>query len=365
MADIVLRGISKRYGDRTVLDGLDLEIRSGECFTILGPSGCGKTVILRLIAGFEKPEVGTVSIGPRVMADGAKGSCVPPEDRRIGVVFQDYAVWPHMTVRENVGYPLKIAKVTEADAKRRTDAAIAQVNLDKLGDRLPYQLSGGQQQRVALSRALVAEPDVMLLDEPLTNLDANLREEMRFEIKALQRQSGATILYVTHDMEVALAISDRIAVMDEKGRIRQIGTPAEVYESPADEFVFKFLGVANRVDVEVRGGAAAVAAGGAGFPAVPPAGFPEGAAVAGLRPMDVEIRPAHAAGAVPGRITRMTMLGPVVDYLVEFAGVTLRAQSIIEEAIAVGGGRPLDVGAACSVVLHDVKWFPRDAKEAR
>jgi len=369
MAGIVLRGVSKSYGEKRVLRGLELELRSGECFTILGPSGCGKTVILRLIAGFEKPDSGSVAIADRVVADAAGGRFVPPEDRRIGVVFQDYAVWPHKTVRANIAYPLEIAAVAQREREERIEAAIGQVNLDGLGSRLPYQLSGGQQQRVALARALVAKPDIMLLDEPLTNLDAKLREEMRFEIKDLQRKTGVTILYVTHDQEVALAISDRIAIMDGSGRIRQIGSPREVYERPADEFVFRFLGVSNFVKVEVDGPAGArIAGSGSAFPAAPPAGLASGPALAAFRPMDAALgRPgARGDGGQPeglaAKVLRATMLGPIVDFLVEADGERFRVQARTEEAISPPGGLFRE-GEDCLLSLLDVKWFPRDREE--
>ncbi len=245
MADVRIAGLEKRYGDHPVLSGLDLAVADGECFTLLGPSGCGKTVLLRLIAGFESPSAGTVAIGDAVVADAAAGTMVPPNERGLGMVFQDYAVWPHMDVADNVAYPLKLAEVPAAEMKSRTLAAVAMVGLKGLEERLPSELSGGQQQRVALARALVSEPRLLLLDEPLNNLDANLREEMRFEIKALQKKLGVTVFYVTHDQEIALGISDRLAVMDDKGALRQIGTPEEIYEHPADAFVFGFLGVSN------------------------------------------------------------------------------------------------------------------------
>jgi len=205
MADVRLEGVSKSYGTHAVLTGLSLDVRHGECFTLLGPSGCGKTVLLRLIAGFEKPDGGAIRIGDRAVSNAGAGVNVPPNERDLGVVFQDYAVWPHMTVFDNVAYPLKLAQVPAAELRSRTLEAVALVNLGGLEERLPSQLSGGQQQRVALARALVARPSLMLLDEPLCNLDANLREEMRFEIKALQKRLGITILYVTHDQEIALA----------------------------------------------------------------------------------------------------------------------------------------------------------------
>jgi iron(III) transport system ATP-binding protein len=363
MAGIALKGVSKSYGEKKVLRDLDLELAAGECFTILGPSGCGKTVILRLIAGFEKPDSGSVVIGERIVADAGSGRFVPPEDRRIGVVFQDYAVWPHKTVRGNIAYPLEVSGVAQREREERVEEAIEQVNLIGLASRLPYQLSGGQQQRVALARAIVARPELMLLDEPLTNLDAKLREEMRFEIKDLQRRTGVTILYVTHDQEVALAISDRMAIMDGSGRVRQIGSPRQVYEEPADEFVFRFLGVSNFVDVEVGTSCSArFASLGSPFPASPPTSFSPGPAIAAFRPMDTILSRVGTGHGLPGKILRATMLGPIVDFLVEAGGVKLRAQAQTEEAVGLSGGM-LREGDACELSFVDVKWFRRGAEE--
>ena len=268
VASVRIEGVSKAYAGRTILSSLSLEIQDGECFTLLGPSGCGKTVLMRLIAGFETPDSGSISIGEQVVASAASAQALPPEQRALGMVFQDYAVWPHMSVFDNVAYPLKLAQVEAGALRERTLRAVGLVGLDGLQARLPSQLSGGQQQRVALARALVSEPRLLLLDEPLNNLDANLREEMRFEIKALQRKLGITILYVTHDQEIALAISDRLAVMDETGALRQIGAPQEVYEKPADDFVFRFLGIANFLPVRRDG--AALYIGGSAAPWVGP-----------------------------------------------------------------------------------------------
>jgi iron(III) transport system ATP-binding protein len=360
MSDIRFHSVRKSYGSKTVLDGLNLHIRSGECFVLVGPSGCGKTVALRLIAGFEVPDEGEISIGDRVVANAR--TALPPEERRIGVVFQDYAVWPHMDVRENVGYPLKMRGTGKAEAGKRTDDAVAQVNLSGYERRLPSQLSGGQQQRVALARALVAEPEVMLLDEPLTNLDANLREEMRFEIKDLQRKTGATILYVTHDHEVALAIADRIAVMDAGGRLRQIGTPEAVYEHPADPFVCRFLGVSSFLEMEKKGGRFVVR--GTGFSVgSPPAGPMADAseALAAFRPMDLEIsRVPGAGGAVPegsaeGTVERTSLLGPIVDFRVRIGERTVRCQIQTEDAVA--RDVILQEGSPCRIAFHDAKWF--------
>ena len=357
MSDIRFHSVRKSYGTKTVLDDLNLHIRSGECFVLIGPSGCGKTVALRLIAGFETPDEGEISIGDRVVAN-AKNS-LPPEERRIGVVFQDYAVWPHMDVSENVGYPLKMRRTEKTEAGRRTADAVAQVNLSGYEKRLPSQLSGGQQQRVALARALVAEPEVMLLDEPLTNLDANLREEMRFEIKELQRKTGSTILYVTHDHEVALAIADRIAVMDSRGRIRQIGTPEAVYEHPVDPFVCRFLGISSFLEMEKKGNRFVIR--GTGFSAgTPPAGPLTDAseALAAFRPMELEIsRPTGAVpeGCAEGIAERVSLLGPIVDFRVKIGDQLVRCQIQTEEAVA--RDVIIEEGSVCLIAFHDAKWF--------
>jgi iron(III) transport system ATP-binding protein len=364
MSDIRFHSVRKSYGDKVVFDDLNLHIRSGECFVLVGPSGCGKTVALRLIAGFEAPDEGEISIGDRVVAN-AKQS-LPPEERRIGVVFQDYAVWPHMDVSQNVAYPLKMHKVEKDEAQKRTADAVAQVNLSGYEKRLPSQLSGGQQQRVALARALVAEPEVMLLDEPLTNLDANLREEMRFEIKDLQKKTGSTILYVTHDHEVALAIADRIAVMDSRGRLRQIGTPEAVYEHPADPFVCRFLGVSSFLEMEKKGGRFVVR--GTGYSVgTPPAGplSDESELRVAFRPMDLSVYrtaasvPAAAEGA-PAAVAeavaeRVSLLGPIVDYRLRIGEQSLRCQVQTEEAVA--RDVIVEEGSRIAVAFHDAKWF--------
>jgi len=254
--DIIrVEDVSKSYGSRSILSGLSLTIKRGECFTLLGPSGCGKTVLLRLIAGFESPDAGRIYLDNTLVTDPAAQVEVAPENRGIGLVFQDYAVWPHMTVFDNVAYPLKIAKRPKEEIHARVMEMVEIVGMKGLEKRLPSELSGGQQQRVALARALVGKPALLLLDEPLSNLDANLREEMRFEIKELQRKLNVTVLYVTHDQEIGLAISDRVAIMDESGTIQQIGTPWEIFEQPANPFVFNFMGIANFLHVRREGSA--------------------------------------------------------------------------------------------------------------
>jgi len=371
VADLQLSAVSKSYGTHRVLDKITFKVNSGECFTLLGPSGCGKTVILRLIAGFESPDEGEVSIGGHVVAT-AKHS-LPPEERHIGVVFQDYAVWPHKTVYENIAYPLEIAKMPHEQIKSAVSDAIDQVNLAGLAQRYPYQLSGGQQQRVALARALVTKPDVMLLDEPLTNLDANLREEMRFEIKELQRKTGTTIFYVTHDQEVALAISDKMAVMDDKGIIRQIGSPDEVYERPIDAFVYQFLGIPNFIPVAIKSGQAFIdtdaVQGAAELPLqaladFPSQRFPGPKGKLACRPMDVILsRSIHPETMVKAKIVRLSLLGPIVDYLLDIGGIAIRAQMQTEAAMAQD--LLIEEGQECGVRFAEPKWFSEDGEAIR
>ncbi len=358
MATIRVRGLAKAYDKHQVHRDLDLTVEHGECFTLLGPSGCGKTVLLRLIAGFETPDAGSIHIGDVLVSDPAAGANVPPDQRDLGVVFQDYAVWPHMTVYQNVAYPLKIARVPPPELDRRTLDAIAMVNMTGLEKRLPSELSGGQQQRVALARALVGNPSIMLLDEPLSNLDANLREEMRFEIRELQRKLGITVLYVTHDQEIALAISDRMAVLDHRGRVRQIGAPTEIFERPADSFVFSFLGIANFLPVRSEGGRHLVGKGGQAIPWT----APEGSAaewVAGFRPSDVRIgRPAGGNGReLRGVVRRASFLGAMMDYLVEVDGAPLRTALETHEALA--GNLMFAEGEECAIAFRGLHWFDR------
>jgi putative spermidine/putrescine transport system ATP-binding protein len=244
-ADVALSGIRKTYGDVVAVDSIDLEIARGEFFTMLGPSGSGKTTTLRIIAGFERPDSG------RVELNGVDVTQRPPYDRDVNTVFQDYALFPHMTVSANVEYGLRVKGVKRSERKSRAQEALALVRLDGFGERKPVQLSGGQRQRVALARAIVNQPEVLLLDEPLGALDLKLRQEMQTELKRIQREVGITFVYVTHDQEEALTMSDRIAVFSQ-GRIDQIGPPAEVYERPANEFVAAFVGISNLLERDGR-----------------------------------------------------------------------------------------------------------------
>jgi putative spermidine/putrescine transport system ATP-binding protein len=244
-ADIRLRGLEKRYGGLAAVDGIDLDVLRGEFFTLLGPSGSGKTTTLRMIAGFERPDRGTIELGGTDVSDR------PPFERDVNTVFQDYALFPHLSVADNVAYGLRVRKVPKAERMRRTDEALEMVRLPGLGGRRPAQLSGGQRQRVALARAIINRPQVLLLDEPLGALDLKLRQEMQVELKRIQQDVGITFVYVTHDQEEALTMSDRLAVFNQ-GRIEQVGAPAEVYERPGSEFIAGFVGVSNLLERDGR-----------------------------------------------------------------------------------------------------------------
>ena len=237
--------VTKMYGKNVVIQGLSAEIKPGEFFTLLGPSGCGKTTLLRMIIGFNTIEGGEIRVNDKVINN------IPTNKRNMGMVFQNYAVFPHMSVRDNVAYGLKTRKVPRAERYKKADEILKLVKIDQYADRMPTQLSGGQQQRVALARAIVIEPEVLLMDEPLSNLDAKLRVEMRNVIKRIQHQIGITTVYVTHDQEEALAISDRIAVMN-GGVIQQVGTPKHIYQRPANEFVSTFIGLSNLLDADCK-----------------------------------------------------------------------------------------------------------------
>jgi len=242
VASVELKGLGKRYGAAVAVDDVSLRIEHGQLVCLLGPSGCGKTTTLRLIAGFIEPSAGEIAVGGKVLSSPRR--TVPPEGRNMSMIFQSYALWPHMTVAENVAYGLKIRKVDKATLERKLKTILSTARLEALAERYPGELSGGQQQRVSLARAMVVEPETLLLDEPLSNLDANLREEMRFEIRRLHDQYRYTTVYVTHDQAEAMTTADLIAVMNH-GRIEQLGTPQEIYDQPRSAFVARFIGGSN------------------------------------------------------------------------------------------------------------------------
>ncbi|BBK32296.1 iron(III) transport system ATP-binding protein [Stella humosa] len=244
MAEVRIQGLLKKFGSVVAVDHIDLTIADGEFLTLLGPSGCGKSTTLAAVAGLDRPDGGSIRVGETVFYDSATGAFLPPERRNCGLVFQSYALWPHMTVAENCAYPLKLRRMRGAERAQRVDEALALVEMQPYAARYPHQLSGGQQQRVALARTLVYRPTILLLDEPLSNLDAKLRERARTWLAQITKKVGLTTIYVTHDQIEALALSDRIAVMRE-GRIAQLDTPRVIYEQPSDPFVADFIGSSN------------------------------------------------------------------------------------------------------------------------
>jgi iron(III) transport system ATP-binding protein len=297
---VTIDHVSFGYGDTAVLDDVSLDVARGEFFAFLGPSGSGKTTLLRLVAGFGTPSQGRILIGARDV------TALPPWSRHVGMVFQSYALWPHMTVAKNVAFGLERRKLSRAEIARKVEAALDLVGLGAFAGRRPAQLSGGQQQRVALARTVVIEPEVLLLDEPLSNLDAKLRVEMRAELKGLQRKLGLTAIYVTHDQEEANAIADRIAVLD-SGRIQQIGTPTELYDRPANRFVATFLGSANLIEGVVAHGT--FTAGAFVLDGVP---SPDGPACISVRPQDISFGP--FTSGVSAIVFAREFLGGIVRY---------------------------------------------------
>ena len=327
---IEIQGAVKRFGAVTAVDAVDLTVADGELFTLLGPSGCGKTTLLRLLAGFHQPDAGTIRFGDRVV------NGLPPYERRIGMVFQNYALWPHMTVADNICYGLRLRKLPATEVRARLHEGLRKVNLRGFEARYPGQLSGGQQQRVALARALVLNPDILLLDEPLSNLDAKIRIQVRAEIRRLQQELRITTIYVTHDQEEALSLSDRVAVMRD-GRVLQVGPPRELYERPRTRFVADFVGTNNLVPGEVQGGDTRDATARSDELLVSTAlgplraiasGAHSGRCVLAVRPENVAVGGARAGDGnrVAGRISLISYLGNTLRYDVETEpGLVLKA----------------------------------------
>ena len=361
MAGIAIKGLSKSFGPSdesfAAVSNLDLDIKDNQFITLLGPSGCGKTTTLRLIAGYIVPDAGTIHVDGRLVS--SPGNVVPPDGRGMGMVFQNYAVWPHKTVFENVVFGLKLRKIPSAEARRKVAEALAQVNLTGLEDRYPSELSGGQQQRVALARSLVVEPEILLLDEPLSNLDAKLREHMRTELKILQRRTGITFVYVTHDQAEALALSDHIAVIH-GGRLQQYGTPHEVYSKPANRLVADFMGLVNLVTGKVlaaNAGAGKVQLGTMTLDVALPAGTAVGDSVeVAIRPENIRLAKTLSTKPLSGataraKISERTFLGNISEYYATLdSGQTLRVQTHPLQVFAVDEPVAIEIDAShCSV----------------
>ncbi len=366
MAELHLEGLGKAFGpvprrgqgEAWVVRDLSLVIRDGEFLTFLGPSGCGKTTTLRMIAGFLPPTAGRVVLGGRVLSSAAERILVPPERRGMGMVFQSYAVWPHLTAAQNVAYPLRHAGMARIEVEARARRALELVHLEAYASRYPQELSGGQQQRIALARAMVMEPAVLLLDEPLSNLDPGLREEMRGEIAELHARLGFTVVYVTHDQAEAMALSGRIAVLL-GGRVAQVGSPRELYERPADPAVASFVGAANLLPglVETQDGAGVrvrlIDGTGAHVISVPGAAAP-GRVILCVRPEAIEITP---EGPIRGRVIRSTYLGNRGDCVVQVGALSVRVEERVDRLPRRGEEVTLAVRRA--LVFTDSAGAPR------
>jgi len=347
--EVRLIDLVKRFGDVAAVAGINAHIPGGEFFSLLGPSGCGKTTTLRLIAGFERPTEG------RILLDGTDMAQTPPHKRKVNTVFQSYALFPHLNVRDNVAFGLRFKDISKQDSKRRVREALKLVQLEGFEKRKPSQLSGGQQQRVALARALILNPSVLLLDEPLGALDAKLRKALQIELKALQERVGITFIYVTHDQEEALTMSDRMAVMS-NGRIEQVGTPSEVYEEPGTAYVADFLGVSNLMDADADGpdgqGKCKVRLG--DFSLLAGKGDTDGRGTVRLtiRPERVQLEPYGATGEnrVPGMVERVVYVGAVTQLFIRLApGASVQAMVtnrggalVFEQGTAVTANLPAD-----------------------
>ena len=316
MSSVTIRQVTKSFGSNLILSNFDETFKDGEFVTLLGPSGCGKTTMLRMIAGFEKPTTGEIYIDDTLISSDKV--FLPPEKRGVGMVFQSYAVWPHMDVFHNVAYPLTIAKKDRASVERKVAHVLDIVHLSQYAKRYPNQLSGGQQQRVALARALVAEPKLLLLDEPLSNLDAKLRESMRFEIKEIQRNLGITVVYVTHDQTEAMAMSDRVFLIN-SGVVQQKGTPEEIYRQPVNQFVADFLGKVDFIKGEAGGGRILLHH---TEVSLPYAGDKTGAVEVAIRPENITM--SKETGDIEGTVTAGYYLGDAGDYRVAVGGISLR-----------------------------------------
>ncbi len=353
MPQLRLEGVTKRFGNVVAVDDVTLEIEHGEVMSILGPSGCGKTTTLRLIAGFLKPDKG------RILMGGSDVTGLPPEKRNVGMVFQNYALWPHMTVFDNIAFGLKIRKMPKEEIKRKVKEVLELVRLEGFESRYPPQLSGGQQQRIALARALALEPQVLLMDEPLSNLDAKLREEMRFEVRELQKKLSITTVYVTHDQAEALAISDRIAVMN-RGKIVQVGSPSEIYDNPANQFVASFIGISNFIEGELEAvegeyGVVRLENGERVTCRLSPnllsEGRTSGKVLIVVRPENIELAKEGSENILETRVTRKIYLGNTVDYRVDLDGIELRLLLPPERDFKVGEKVRISLNPQKSVII--------------
>ena len=359
MASVRFENVSISYGAKQVVKDFSLSVNDGEIMGIIGPSGCGKTTLIRALCGLIKPEKGNIYVNDQLVFSDEKRINVAPERRGIGVVFQDYAVWPHLSVWDNVCYPMKKHKVPKEEIAKRAAYALEQVRMTGYEKHMPAQLSGGQQQRVAIARSLVSSDELIVLDEPITNLDAKLREEMILEIQMIQQNIGTTIIYITHDQEAALQLCDRIAIMQPDGQICQIGSDEEIIRRPANRFVYSFIGVSNFLPVTEKGGKICLALG--GEPVLfdtPPQGYVSGKKnVMGVRPMDIVF---DAESPIRATIRRDTFLGNQYDYQVELMGRELRVERNALDVLA--DPTRYEAGQEVGLKFLNVKFYEEEAK---
>ena len=348
---IRLVNVTKRFGSVVAVDRLNLEIEKGECFSLLGPSGCGKTTTLRMIAGFEDLDEGEIQVGGRLFSSSYKRYYLPPEKRDFGMVFQAFAVWPHLNVFENVAFPLRIKKLSKSEMTERTRRALEHTGLLKVEGSYPNALSGGQMQRIALARAIAINPVVMLLDEPLSNLDPKLREEMRFEIKDLQKKFGFTIIYVTHDQAEAMALSDRLLVMN-LGVVQQVDAPMNIYNSPVNKFVFSFIGLSNFIPVEISDGKVYVegAQDCGSLTQEIPESVKDKQMTLACRPSEIELTDGEG---LKGIIKRKVYLGDIIDYRVGIGNVEIRVQKNRRKS-------RFNEGDPCRLKFNRLLWYKRE-----
>ena len=335
MAKVQFNDVSFSYGDKKIIQNLSLEVNDGEIMGVIGPSGCGKTTLIRLLCGFIKPETGSIFIGETCVFDAKKRINIPPERRNIGVVFQDYAVWPHLTVLENVKYPLKKKRMDKKQMQEIAMNALKQVQMETYANHLPSQLSGGQQQRVAIARALVSSKELIVLDEPITNLDLKLRQEMLKEIREIQKTIGTTIVYISHDQEASLELCDRLAIMDQQGNIRQLGNDYDIVMKPKDRYIFEFVGISNFVDVVTKEDGIYINAknGLVKLDEKSVLENPTKAYQLAFRPMDAVF---DNESPIKGKVVTETFLGNITNYFIQLGDKQIRLQQSALDVMKYG-----------------------------
>ena len=335
MAKVQFNDVSFSYGDKKIIQNLSLEVNDGEIMGVIGPSGCGKTTLIRLLCGFIKPETGSIFIGETCVFDAKKRINIPPERRNIGVVFQDYAVWPHLTVLENVKYPLKKKRMDKKHMQEIAMNALKQVQMETYANHLPSQLSGGQQQRVAIARALVSSKELIVLDEPITNLDLKLRQEMLKEIREIQKTIGTTIVYISHDQEASLELCDRLAIMDQQGNIRQLGNDYDIVMKPKDRYIFEFVGISNFVDVVTKEDGIYINAENRLVKLDEKSALenPAKAYQLAFRPMDAVF---DNESPIKGKVVTETFLGNITNYFIQLGDKQIRLQQSALDVMKYG-----------------------------